>query len=183
MKIQIPWMRHKKEYEVPLDGSALVEVYVTSDKPVQLVECGVPIKTGSEFYCRRVLTAPVKLVGAEFGAKVSFATREEGEPFDDRPLPPPPGEANLLQAMRTRFRNEMQVNREMFLESEARPSYELDEDEPDAFEEDIIEAHNRASDKKGSANEGSSGSDDKATADAKDSGGDSVADNSVGDGN
>lgn len=71
---------------------------------------------------------------------------QEGEPIDDAPPPPLPVEQNYFAAIRERVRRELGVTRESFLTRDTvQPGHELDDDQPDLFEEELAEHARRIS--------------------------------------
>lgn len=76
--------------------------------------------------------------------QVLYRQIEDGEPLDHEEPPPPPQPANIFQEIRQKVQREMGVQREAFLTSHM-PSYELDDDDPGFFEEELYEFEEEAS--------------------------------------
>lgn len=75
-----------------------------------------------------------------FLAAYSVSQGKTMEPHDPHaPLPEPPQPKNLLQRMRQEFRQSLGVTREAFLDDTGLPGYELDDEDPGLFEEEMAE--------------------------------------------
>lgn len=75
-----------------------------------------------------------------FALHGNLVSMQNGEIQDFEPVPLPPETASPLKQMRDRMRQEMGVRREAFdvlRSSNIRPGYEIDDNEPDHFEEDM----------------------------------------------
>lgn len=77
----------------------------------------------------------------DFGLAVKVARLPKKEAQDFNAPPPPPEANNLLQQIRNKVRSEMGVMRESFLlqNDTGHPGYELSDEEPYLFEEEIAE--------------------------------------------
>lgn len=74
--------------------------------------------------------------------------KAEAQDFNDPP--PPPESNNLLAQIREKVRREMGVTREAFLlqNDTGQPGYEIEDDDPEIFEEEIAELARREAAKK-----------------------------------
>lgn len=81
----------------------------------------------------------IKADGKKMSAAFAMTDLTVGEQIDDQLPPPPAASNNLLAQIREKVRREMGVTRENFLlvNDTGYPGYELDDDEPELFEEEL----------------------------------------------
>lgn len=84
----------------------------------------------------------VKADGKKMSAAFAMTDLTIGEQVDDELPPPPPAGNNLLAQIREKVRREMGVTRENFLlmNDTGFPGYELEDDDPALFEEELAAA-------------------------------------------
>lgn len=130
-----------------LDGRSLVSVMASGENPVILElmteeKEKIIVAAGQQLNFRRGIdgfTALILRSVSPFGAKVEVRSQTPKEPFNPQPIPEPERPQNILQKIRHRVRQESGAQREQFLESRRYSPYELEEETPDEFEEDIYE--------------------------------------------
>lgn len=145
------WSPHKGSYKFPIFFKATIECRIAgvgeilvyghpkadedNPKPILLYS------QNNHLYIRDFLEGfeALEIKAKEFGCMVKLDGVEIGESMNAEPAIQPPPAKNLLQKMRNKMREEMGVQREVFLNNTGRPGYEVDDDDDDEiFEEHII---------------------------------------------
>lgn len=146
-KMDLSQLSSGKTLEWDLPERSWVKLHAISDKPFNVsivdgdgVEHLVAHSNGNPITLSRSFAGSSKLTlngGARITAQCQIAPEQAGEPAHDLPAFVPDLSNNPLKALRDRIRREMGVQREAFelLQDTDFPGYEIDDDEPDYFEE------------------------------------------------
>lgn len=131
-----------KAVSAALSGSqSNVAVKWSSEGPVRMLVDGELVATlppGNNSDVFRVEGEQMELKGdAVFSAWVRIGEINVFEPIDDREIPALGPPSNILQQMHREFRRSMGVIREAFEADTGWPGYEMDDEEPVLFEEEL----------------------------------------------
>lgn len=148
------WANHLKEVSYELQESANVDLLANSTGHILAIGTapdGTDFILASAMYSIRLKSHLAGFKKLTLTAKAPFSVRnlvylaQVDEPRHDKPPIPPEPASNPLKAMRDKFRAEMGVTREAFevLMSADRPGYELDDDDPGMFEEELASSRSQ----------------------------------------
>lgn len=147
------WEACKGSHKLSVPARAQVRVRVVSPTPVLLKDTQRPLHWFSEGNHRQLLdlhdSSELEFLPqdgkADYAVDVSVVPRQIGEPHDHKAPPMPAAPENFLQQIRQAIQQELGGMRESFLRNNtAYPGYEIDEDEPGLFEEEILEDMKKA---------------------------------------
>lgn len=137
--------------EIPLTGDDFVNATIETAVPIQIFghdengkfPLGVinPRRGPQRLRNRFKGLSAITLHGATSKAPVRLSYRLSAgnatEPLDDREVPTPPRANSLLARMRQEFRQQLRITREHFINDEGLLGYEIDDEDPGFFEEEL----------------------------------------------
>lgn len=165
-------MQYTGEKKIELPHDAFVRLELTTQVPVQIFghddtgefPLGVinprrgPQRLRQRYFGVEAITLRPTPAKASYALSYAVSEGNRYEPLDDRPLPELKQATNLLARMRQEFRQQLGVTREHFLNDTGIPGYEIDDDDPGLFEEEITATAKEASGRKGTSQQQPEGS-------------------------
>lgn len=137
----------KKNWAEPLPGKCVVVVKTAGEAPVTVEtidgEGFATILSVAPFNTtirERVDAVEIRASSPKpFGFDLQVRALQEDEPRNEDPVPEPASVNNYLAMIREKVRREMGVTRESFDNDTGLPGYELEDDDPGLFEEEMAE--------------------------------------------